>query len=237
MQITLHVVEDETNTVVHTVLDLRGYVAALHESGYAKATIARRLASMRSFFRFGQREGWIDTNPAKPLRNPRKGRALPHFLSAEDLGRLLKAPPPNEPAGLRDRALIGAMVYSFARVSAVVGMNVEDYFPKNTRYWFRLHEKGGKYHEVPGHHNAQEYLYDYITAAGIGNDKKTPLFRSIDNRRQITSRRVHRTARRTRCRYGVALQSDPVRHRPRRLRGTRSRGPALVPVRTPRSRA
>src|SRR5438046_1092913 len=57
-----------------STLDLRGYVSSLHESGYAKTTIARRLASLRSFFRFGQREGWTDTNPARPLRNPRKSR-------------------------------------------------------------------------------------------------------------------------------------------------------------------
>src|SRR5271165_6611499 len=74
------------------VLELRGYVAAMHEAGYAKTSIARRLASLRSFFKFGQREGWTKTNPAKPLRNPRKGRSLPHFLSAEDIGRLLTAP-------------------------------------------------------------------------------------------------------------------------------------------------
>ena len=76
-----------------TVLELRGYVAAMHEAGYAKTSIARRLASLRSFFKFGQREGWAKTNPAKPLRNPRKGRSLPHFLSAEEIGRLLSAPP------------------------------------------------------------------------------------------------------------------------------------------------
>src|SRR3974377_2304260 len=89
-----------------SVLELRGYVTALHEAGYAKTTIARRLASLRSFFRFGQREGWTKTNPAKPLRSPRKGRSLPPFLSAEDLGRLFEAPPADEPMGLRDRAIL-----------------------------------------------------------------------------------------------------------------------------------
>ncbi len=79
------------------MLDLRGYVAALHEAGYAQTTIARRLASLRSFFRFGQREGWTKSNPAKPLRNPRKPRTLPHFLSTEDIGRLLESPPAGEP--------------------------------------------------------------------------------------------------------------------------------------------
>jgi integrase/recombinase XerC len=109
-----------------TVLDLRGYVAALHEAGYAKTTIARHLASLRSFFRFGQREGWTKTNPAKPLRNPRKGRTLPHFLSAEDLGRLFDAPPPDEPMGLRDRAILETMYSAGLRVSEVVGLDDAD---------------------------------------------------------------------------------------------------------------
>src|SRR4051812_20385841 len=77
-------------TSIGTV-ELRGYIAALHEAGYAKTTIARRLASLRSFFRFGQREGWTKSNPAKPLRNPRKARSLPHFLTSEDIDRLLNA--------------------------------------------------------------------------------------------------------------------------------------------------
>jgi integrase/recombinase XerC len=109
-----------------TVLELRGYVAALHESGYSSATIARRLASLRSFFRFGQREGWTKTNPAKPLRNPRKGRSLPHFLSSDDLGRLFEAPPAGEPHGLRDRAILETMYSAGLRVSEVVGLSDSD---------------------------------------------------------------------------------------------------------------
>ncbi len=109
-----------------TVFDLRGYVAALHESGYAKTSIARHLASLRSFFRFGQREGWAKTNPAKPLRNPRKGRSLPHFLSADDLGRLFDAPPADKPMGLRDRAILETMYSAGLRVSEVVGLDQSD---------------------------------------------------------------------------------------------------------------
>ncbi len=108
------------------ILDLRGYVAAMHEAGYAKTTIARRLASLRSFFRFGQREGWTKTNPAKPLRNPRKGRSLPHFLSAEDIGCLLESPPVDHPLGLRDRAILETMYSAGLRVSEVVGLNDAD---------------------------------------------------------------------------------------------------------------
>ena len=109
-----------------TVLDLRGYVAALSEANYAKSTIARRLASLRSFFRFGRREGWVDHNPAKPLRNPRQGRGLPHFLSAEELGRLLLAPSSAKPLGLRDRAILETMYSAGLRVSEVVGLNDGD---------------------------------------------------------------------------------------------------------------
>jgi integrase/recombinase XerC len=105
-----------------SVFDLRGYVAALHDAGYAKTTISRRLASLRSFFRFGQREGWAKNNPAKPLRNPRKGRSLPHFLSAEDIGRLLGSPPADKPMGLRDRAILETMYSAGLRVSEAVGM-------------------------------------------------------------------------------------------------------------------
>jgi integrase/recombinase XerC len=109
-----------------TVFELRGYVTALHEAGYAKTTIARHLASLRSFFRFGQREGWAKTNPAKPLRNPRQGRSLPHFLSADDLDRLFDAPPADKPMGLRDRAILETMYSAGLRVSEVVGLDRSD---------------------------------------------------------------------------------------------------------------
>ncbi|HVX61294.1 MAG TPA: tyrosine recombinase XerC [Pirellulales bacterium] len=107
-------------------LDLRGYLSGLHEQGLAKSTIARRLASMRSFFRFGQREGWAKSNPAKPLRNPRKSRSLPHFLSSEELGKLLEAPPASEMLGLRDRAILEVLYSAGLRVSELVGLNEGD---------------------------------------------------------------------------------------------------------------
>lgn len=108
-----------------TTLDLRGYLARLHEAGYAKTTIARRLASLRSFFRFGQREGWAESNPAKPLRNPRKPRSLPHFLSSDDLERLLAAPTADA-LGLRDRAMLETLYSAGLRVSELVGLNDGD---------------------------------------------------------------------------------------------------------------
>jgi integrase len=81
--------------------------------------------------------------------------------------------------GLRDRALIGLMVYSFARVGAALGMTVEDVFTQNRRLWVRLREKGGKRHAMPGHHNLDEYLVAYLDGAGLRSDPKGPLFRTI----------------------------------------------------------
>ena len=79
---------------------------------------------------------------------------------------------------LRDRALIAAMFFTFARVGAVVAMSVEDYYPQGKRYWLRLHEKNGKEHTMPAHHTLEEYLDAYLHAAGIADDQKSPLFRT-----------------------------------------------------------
>jgi len=105
---------------------LRQYVAALTEAEYARTTIARRLASMRSFFKFAQRESLIDFNPAKPLRNPRPRRKLPHFLTNQEIGQLLSAPPSDSSMGLRDRAILETMYSAGLRVSELVGIDEGD---------------------------------------------------------------------------------------------------------------
>src|SRR5207244_7678543 len=97
---------------------------------------------------------------ASPVRGPKhvvkKGKTP--VLTAQQVRALLMSIDKRTIAGLRDRALIAVMVYSFARVGAVVGMNVEDYFQQGNRFWFRLHEKGGKQHDVPAHHLAEQFL-------------------------------------------------------------------------------
>src|SRR5919199_768336 len=85
---------------------LRAYLAWLHEQGYAKATVARRLAAARSWCRFLCRQGTLSTNPAEGLRGPRQDKKLPHFLGVEDVARLLRAPPGSDPLGRRDRAIL-----------------------------------------------------------------------------------------------------------------------------------
>jgi integrase/recombinase XerC len=109
-----------------TAVELRGFLSALHDAGYAKTSIARKLASLRSFYKFGQREGWASSNPARALRNPRKGRSLPHFLTTEEIGKLLSAPPAGLPMGVRDRAILETMYSAGLRVSELVGLSDGD---------------------------------------------------------------------------------------------------------------
>lgn len=108
------------------VAQLRSYVAYMHECGYARATVARRLACLRSFFRYCNREGICERNPAKPLRTPRAGRKLPHFLTTEEIGQLLDAPAANTNDGLRDRAILETMYSAGLRVAELVGLGLHD---------------------------------------------------------------------------------------------------------------
>lgn len=105
---------------------LRGWSAWLHEQGYAKTTIARRLAAVRSWCRFMCRQGTLEENPADSLRGPRQDKKLPHFLSEADIGRLLSTPPANTPLGLRDRAILETLYSGGLRVSELTGLNLGD---------------------------------------------------------------------------------------------------------------
>ena len=105
---------------------LRRFASGLHAAGYAPSTIARKLASLRSFYAFGQREGWIRANPAKPLRSPRRPRKLPKFLTGEEIARLLAAPRPAAAGGPRDRAILELMYSAGVRVQELVNLDESD---------------------------------------------------------------------------------------------------------------
>ena len=123
----------------------------------------------------------LPVNPAAAVRGPKhvvtKG-ATPVLTPAE-ARKLLEHIDTGTLAGLRDRALFSVMLYSFARVSAVLGMRRQDYFQQGSRGWLRLHEKGGKRHDVPAHHRAAEALDKYVKAAELEEPKAT-LFQSVD---------------------------------------------------------
>jgi integrase/recombinase XerD len=127
------------------------YVEKLLKDGLSKPTVKQHLAAIRMMFDWMVAGGVLAVNPAFAVRGPKyvikKGKTP--VLTPDEARLLLNSIDVSDNSGLRDRALLAVMVYSFARVSAVVGMNVEDYYQQGKRWWVRLHEKGDKHHELP----------------------------------------------------------------------------------------
>ncbi len=168
---------------------------------YRAPTVKQHLAAIRMLFDWlivGQI--FAGSNPAAAVRGPKhvvkKGKTP--VLDGDEAKKLLDSIDVSTVVGLRDRALIALLVYTFARVSAALHMNVEDYYPQGKRWWVRLHEKGGKQHEMPAHHLLEHFLDAYLTAlrAEVGGelDKASPLFRTLGGRgrKQLSEARMAR---------------------------------------------
>ncbi len=170
-------------------------VAAYIEQHQAAApTVKQHLAAIRMLFDWLVTGQVLPHNPATSVRGPKHvvKRGKTPVLTADQARALIDSIDTSTLVGLRDRALIGVMVYSFARVSAAVSMRLEDYLQNGKRWWLRLHEKGGKRHDVPAHHNAEEYLDAYLKLAGMESEKSR-LFRTVAKRGGLTDRPMTRT--------------------------------------------
>ena len=180
-----------------------GTIEPVHVAAYveqlqgrlAAPSVKLNLAALRMLFDWLVVGQVLPMNPASSVRGPRhsvkKGKTP--VLAAEEARALLDAIEVSTLAGLRDRALVGLMVYSFARVGAAISMRVEDVYVQGRRTWIRLHEKGGKVHEMPCHHNLDEYLHAYIDQAQLV-DGKGWLFRSAVGRTGRLSKNPMRQA-------------------------------------------
>jgi len=144
-------------------------------------TVKQHLAAIRHLFDWLVTGQVVPVNPAASVRGPahvsRTGKTP--VLESTEARALIDSIDVTTPVGLRDRALIALMVYSFARIGAAVGMKVEDVFTQNRRLWVRLREKGGKAHAMPCHHHLETYLTAYLEQTGIMDDDRGPLFRTI----------------------------------------------------------
>ena len=160
--------------------DVARWVEGLQEN-HAAPTVKQQLAAIKHLFDWLVIGQVVPVNPAVSVRGPshvvRQGKTP--VLEADEARALLDSIDVSRPIGLRDRALIALMVFSFARIGAALGMKVEDLFTQNRRLWVRLREKGGKAHAMPCHHSLEEYLHAYIDGAGLAGDPKGPLFRTI----------------------------------------------------------
>jgi site-specific recombinase XerD len=169
------------------------------------------LAAIRMLFDWLVVGHVLAVNPASSVRGPKhsnkKGKTP--VLGADEARTLLDSIDVSTPIGLRDRALIAVMVYTFARIGAVLAMRLEDVYVQNRRTWVRLHEKGGKRHEMPCHHNLETYLQAYLQAVGTGADGKNPLFRTARKRsgeltdRAMTQPDAYRMIRRRAAKAGI----------------------------------
>lgn len=146
----------------------------------APPSVKQHLAGIRMLFDWLVIGQQLAVNPASAVRGPkhavRKGKTP--VLTAEEARALLDAIDATTLVGKRDRALIGLMAFTFARVGAALGMKSEDVYVQGRRLWVRLHEKGGKVHEMPCHHKLEAWLHAYSDAAGLGATPRAPLFRT-----------------------------------------------------------
>jgi integrase/recombinase XerC len=195
--------------------DLRGYAAALHEAGYARTSISRKLASLRSFYRFAQQRQLAQSNPAKPLRNPRGQRKLPHFLSSDEVGKLLDAPCVRDTLGLRDHAILETMYSAGLRVSEVVGLNDGDLdFEDGIA---RIRGKGRKERLSPLGSFAIEALHAYLRRRTLSPKEPTgrdaPTFVNRFGNR-LTTRSVGRMLEKYIAQVGLDTRTTPhtLRH-------------------------
>ena len=180
----------------HGLAELAG-IEPVHVAAYieqlqrrlAASSVKQHLAALRVLFDWLVVGQVVAANPASSVRGPRhsvkKGKTP--VLAADEARAMLDAIDAATPVGLRDRALIGLMIFTFARVGAAIGMRIEDVYVQGRRTWVRLHEKGGKQHEMPCHHSLDEYLHAYIDQALLQEDRKTLLFRSTKGRSGVLS--------------------------------------------------
>jgi integrase/recombinase XerC len=187
---------------------VRAYVARLHQRRLSKATIARKLAAVRSCFRFLARRGALPANPARQVRSPRLGRRLPSFLPVDEATILLNAPPEPTTAGARDRALLELLYASGLRVAEGCGLDLDDL--DEARRTVRVVGKGDKERVVPVGETALEALAAYLAMRGR---QRGPLFLNARGGR-LTPRSAHRIVRARARQVGIDQRVTPhtLRH-------------------------
>jgi site-specific recombinase XerD len=155
---------------------------------YAPTTIKQRLAGLNMYFSWLVKSGLMLINPAGSIKGPRysQGKGKTAVISSDEARLLIQAMDVTSVIGLRDRALIGVMLYSFARIGAALRLTYNDVFVQNRRFWLRLQEKGGKLHDLPCHHELEQWLDEYVKVSAAG-DPEWKLFRAFDRRTQALS--------------------------------------------------
>jgi len=154
------------NVDIHAIdnLTIREYMAALYEKKKKKSSIHRKIAALRTFFRFLCREGILEINPAKLVASPRVERKLPNHLTIEQMVKFIETPETETVLGRRDRAMLELLYASGIRVSELVGLDMTDIDFENMTV--RVKGKGRKVRIVPFGEHARKALQDYLSVRG-----------------------------------------------------------------------
>ncbi|MEK6733006.1 MAG: tyrosine recombinase XerC [Candidatus Omnitrophota bacterium] len=173
-----------------THVDVRLFLARLKEKNFSKRSVARKMACLRSFFKFLYREGYIKTNPAASLSTPKIDKKLPLFMNASDVVKLLESPDASDDMGLRDRAILETLYSTGIRVSELVGLNKEDIdFISGV---LKVRGKGKKERLTPIGDKALRAIKAYFEKIGVTEiNERKPVFLN-KSRRRVSDRAVRR---------------------------------------------
>jgi len=171
------------------IIDLRGFIAGQIQKGLNKTTVSRRLSSIRSFFKFLYREGYMKTNPAKLVSNPKVPKLLPRFLSVDDVFSLVEKPEGIGFLPARNRAVLELLYSSGLRVSELSGINTDDIHIKESL--IKVKGKGKKERIVPIGSKAIDAMKSYIIERMLLKSKERALFLNRMGKR-LTDRGVRR---------------------------------------------
>jgi site-specific recombinase XerD len=187
-------------------MHVAGYIEQLQRERSAP-TVKQHLACLRMLLDWLVTGQVIPSNPAHSVRGPRHSvsKGATAVISSAEARELFDSMDAQTVVGLRDRAIVAVMAFTFARVSAVVGLNVEDYYPQTKRWWLRLREKNGTVNQMPCHHKLEAYLDAYLDAAGIRHDRKAPMLRAAIGR---TGKLASRPLSRTDVSYMICRRAD-----------------------------
>src|SRR5438132_3937880 len=179
--------------------------------------------AIRMLFSWLTEKGVLAMNPAREVKTERFSRTegkTPAFVEGE-VQKLLGAIDSSTHTGLRDRALLGVLAYTFARVGAVVNLKVEDYYPSGKRFLLRFKEKGGKEKELPVHHKLEELLDQHLKTSGLEKEPQSPLFpASIGKTGKLSRRPLVRTDAADMLKRRLKQAGLPAHYSPHSFRAT-----------------
>lgn len=194
-------------------MDIRAYLAIMRNSEYSKATIARKLAALRSFYKFLVRSGYIEASPVAVVRTPRQDKRLPKCLDIEQVEALLTAPDEESLLGSRDRAILETIYSAGLRISELVAMNIEDL--DEFSGIVRIRGKGKKERLSPLGSKAIDAIYAWLAKrrASFGPARQGALFINFRSRR-ISDRSIRRNLQKYLLIAGIPSDISPhtLRH-------------------------